>query len=1085
MMRKQSFMSRITSRCFISLLVVIFSSCSRAYLLERLDSEDSGVYFTNEIIDSDDLSILDYLYFYNGGGVGAGDFNKDGLQDLFFISNQGQNKLYLNQGDLVFKDVTEASGIRTSSSWNTGVSIVDINNDGWLDIYVNAVVGINGFTGHSELWINQKNGTFLERSKDFGLDLRLYSVSTVFFDYDKDGDLDAYVVNHGLHPDRNLEYSKNKRDSQLFPTNDRLLRNDDGYFIDVTLESGLVYGNIGYGLAAVTSDFNQDGWDDIYVSNDFYENDYFYLNQGDGTFKESLSSFFTQTSQFSMGVDFADLNDDSYPEIFTLDMLPKDEVALKRSIDENTIQSIRRRRKLGYIDQFPRNHLQLNYRGKSFRDIANKAGIEASDWSWSALLSDLNNDGNKDLYVTNGILRRPNDGDFIKYISSDQVSTTLNNTKILDAEAIKIMPEGLVSDKVYTGLGDLNFIDVSRDWVYGGMPDSSNSGLLLVDLDNDGDLEVVLNGTNQGASIYVNNTSEKSMGNYLKIQLKGPHLNTTGIGTKVYVFAKEKLFYDQFISTRGFLSSQAHEIHIGVGESVIDSAFVVWPDNSKQYFSAVPNSKIIVDYKEDNYSSFDDIKRFEDYKIRDTLNYKIFSRDYPEFDRERLLPLGITSTNPVVAKSDLNNDGIDDFYLGGSKGFPGSLWLSTSDSWEKFDIKSFINDSKYEDADAIFVDLDRDGDLDLFVASGGGEYREGSVFLEDRIYLNDGFLNFSRDKRTDNWLRKNSSKIVAADFDMNGYVDLFVGVRSVPGDYTLNSKSYIYFNHGGLLNDIKDINFKAKLSKVTGADTFDFNEDGILDLVLALEWEGLVFLENIGDGSFKDVTNYMATNVDGVWQSLKIFDFDNDNDLDLLVGNLGLNTRFEGNSDYPLRMCYGDFNSDGTSETVISIYNSDDYYPIDSFDVLKSQLNELKKLYPTYSSFAGTSTAELLKSLGTDDVDCLAIEELRSGVFINEEGNFNFLPLPDAFQHGPGTVINLLDDNQGFVFGGIKTDVAAIHGAMRSQPFIVYLDSLQSSIIPPKLFTNNSNLVPLKTNSNKEVFLALNLGAEVFIIESN
>ena len=1083
MMRVLNGMFRVISSHCVLIASVFFLGCSDATVLKKTSSEDTGIFFENTITEND-LNILDYLYFYNGAGVAAGDFNNDGLQDLFFVSNQHENRIYINRGDLKFIDITSSSGIKPVSNWNTGVSLVDINNDGWLDIYINAVVGINGFYGHNELWVNQKNGTFLEQSKDYGLDLSYYGVSTAFFDYDKDGDLDAYVVNHGLHPDRNFEYQKEGRISELMPMHDRLLRNDDGFFRDVTKNSGLVFDNIGYGLAVSIQDFDQDGWDDIYVSNDFYENDYFYVNQADGTFKESLSLFFTQTSQFSMGVDSKDLNNDSYPEILTLDMLPEDETALKSSIDDNTSQSIRRRRSLGYIDQFPRNHLQLNFNGRAFRDVASVAGIEATDWSWSGMFGDINNDGVNDLYISNGILRRPNDGDFIKYISSSQVNTTLNNTKILDETAIGMMPEGLISDKIYQGVDEnLRFIESSKEWVLDGLPNSSNAGLLLVDLDNDGDLEIVLNGTNEPASILLNRTSEISDFNYSKIRLEGYPKNSFGVGAKIYAFSKGKTFYEQLSTTRGFLSSQAPEIHLGLGEMTIDSAYVIWPNQIKQNFKPKINDTVIIHYQESE-EKFKPIQNagIGSYTV-DNLDFITFSNDYPEFDRERLLPLGITATNPVVATSDLNSDGIEDFYLGGSKGYPGSLWLSSQNSWNKIEIESFVFDRKYEDSDAVFFDINQDGYLDLFVASGGGEYREGSDLLEDRVYINNHNYSFDRGYLAKPQTSKNSSTVVVSDFDSNGFKDVFVGTRSVPGDYTKMASSHLYFNFDGKLSEVRELSLDVKLGKVTGASDLDLNRDGNMDLVIALEWERVVFLENDGLGNFTEVTPSSVSDVTGIWQSLEVHDYDHDGDLDLLLGNVGLNTRFETEPDHPMSLCFGDFNLDGVNESLVSIYKEDAYYPLESIDILKSQINELRKIYPSYSSFSGTNTSELIEALNSENIDCLEVSELRSGVFLNEDGFYVFSPFSDEFQNGPGSVIHQLKNGHGFIFGGVKTDVAAVQGAWRSQPFIIFTNQRDDIIsINPELFRDNTTLVPLNSSNDKHFLLATSLNSEVRII---
>jgi hypothetical protein len=1081
-----NFILRAIKNNGLFIIAALMVSCeSGDRMFSAISPESSGVLFSNSIDEDKKVSILDYLYYYNGAGVGSGDLNNDGLNDLFFVSNTGENKLFINQGNLKFKDETEKAGIYPISSWNTGVSLIDINSDGWLDIYVSSVVGINGFIGHNELWLNNQDGTFSEKSKLYGLDLQYYGVSASFFDYDKDGDLDVYIVNHGLHPENNYERQRNLvLADELLSSNDRLLRNDNNVYTDVTLESGLVYGNIGYGLDSVIADFNHDGWDDIYVSNDFYEDDYYYVNQGNGKFIESLSDYFTHTSQFSMGLDFADLNGDSYPELFSLDMLPEDEMVLKTSLDDSSPQTLRRRRFLGYTDQFSRNHLHLNYQGESFRDIAHFSNVEASDWSWSCLFSDLDNDGFKDLHITNGILKRPNDADFIKYISSEEIRNTLNNTSIIDKEVLEYMPEGRTMDKLYRGQPNLRFKEVSNQWLRAIQP-SSSSGLVHTDLDNDGDLELVINGTDESARIFKNNAQELFGNNFLKIQLTDVSNNVFGIGTKLYIYSANSLKYEQFFPFRGFGSSQPYEITVGLGTKSVDSILVVWPDGNKQIVEPRINELQTIQYSLNSESGFSlsEQSEFLEHGV-ELLDLVVQSTPYPEFDRERLLPLGITESTPVITVSDLNFDGIDDFYIGGTKGYAGSLWLSENNSWYKKNITSFTEDSVYEDSDAKFSDINRDGYLDILVASGGGEFREGSKQLEDRVYLNSGDNDFIR-VPNNKYPRLNSSKIVEGDFNNDGFQDFFIGNRSVPGDYTVSGESYFYKNHNGVLEAITNFEIPNSFGKVTGGVAIDIDKDGLLDLILSLEWDKIRVFRNLGDFKFTEATEELLEGPKGLWQSISLYDIDKDGDQEIIAGNIGLNTRLETSRKNPLRIYWGDFNDDSRHETIVGVYKEGKYFPLESYDNLTAQIPELRKTYPSYNSFAGKDMETLITSFQSSSYDVIEIEEFRSGYFKNQGGKYSFFPFDADFQMGPLLVLQSFDDGNSFIYGGIKRDLPPIQGVWDSQPFIIGNDLNSYLKLNPRASRFSSNLKAIIVKEGKHKFILASIGDTLKIIHPN
>ena len=627
------------SRALFFISILFLTSCHREGLVfVELDSSESGIDFFNAVQDSEKVNILDYLYFYNGGGVAAGDINNDGLEDLFFVSNLGPNKLYLNR-KLRFEDVSKQAKVEGVSTWNTGVTIVDINNDGWLDICVCAVVGIHGFMGQNELYINQKDGTFKEQASKYGLAIQNYSTSAAFFDYDKDGDLDMYLLNHGIHKTSNF-FGVDRRDSFSEMSSDKFFKNDDGFFIDVTKEANLFGGEVGYGLAVGIHDLNADGWDDIYVSNDFYEDDYLYINQKDGTFTEMSHESLSQTSQFSMGNDISDINHDGLADIITLDMLPEDEKILKNSLGEINYNSLISRRSLGYNDQFPRNHLQINTGKGKFLEIGLLANISATDWSWAPVFADFDNDGQKDLVISNGIYRRPNDADYIKYVSSEQIRTKINNTRLVDNLALEKMPKGDVENYYFKGNSNLRFEDVSDTWVQ--QQAGLSNGLVAADLDNDGDLDLVFNNFNANATVLKNKGNDN---NSMRVKFLGPPQNKFGLGTKLYAYANGKLFYEQLHTTRGFLSSFPHNIHIGLGTNKVDSIIVFWPDNKEERLYDFNNqNQLVFDYKNAIQPATKQFKLKNDLFVEQNIaqidhmnTEKVF-----RFNREKLMPYGMT-----------------------------------------------------------------------------------------------------------------------------------------------------------------------------------------------------------------------------------------------------------------------------------------------------------------------------------------------------------------------------------------------------------------------------------------------------------
>lgn len=1022
------------NRALFFISVLFLTSCNpEGQVFVELDPAKSGIDFFNAVKDNEKVNILDYLYFYNGGGVAAGDINNDGLEDLYFVSNLGPNKLYLNKGNLEFEDISKKAKIEGVSTWNTGATMVDINNDGWLDIYVCAVVGIHGFMGQNELYINQKDGTFKEQASAYGLAIQNYSTSTAFFDYDKDGDLDMYLLNHGIHKTSNF-FGVDRRDSFSEMSSDKFFKNDDGFFIDVTKEANLFGGEVGYGLAVGIHDLNADGWDDIYVSNDFYEDDYLYINQKDGTFTEMSHESLSQTSQFSMGNDISDINHDGLADIITLDMLPEDEKILKNSLGEINYNSLISRRSLGYNDQFPRNHLQINTGKGKFLEIGLLANISATDWSWAPVFADFDNDGQKDLVISNGIYRRPNDADYIKYVSSEQIRNKINNTRLVDNMALEKMPRGDVKNYFFKGNEDLRFKDVSSTWIR--QKAGLSNGLVTADLDNDGDLDLVFNNINATSTVLEN---KGNANNALKIKFVGNTKNRFGIGTKVYAYVNGKVFYEQLHPTRGFLSSFPHNIHIGIGESEVDSITVIWPDNKEERLYDMKNQNLLVfDYNNAIQPATKEFRLKNDLFVEQNIaqiDHINTEKSFPEFNREKLMPYGVTQEGTPIAIGDVNNDGKDDMFFGGTKGYTSVLYISSSDNSYLKTTHAFENEKKHEDTDAIFTDIDNDDDLDLFVVSGGGEFQGKSNYNKDRVYINDGNGNFSLSQSILPEYFHNGSVVVSSDFDGDGDQDYFVGSRSTTKSFGKAPESFLLINENSKLSIASDHPI-TQVGMVTDAILFDFDNDADKDLIIVSEWSEVKIFEN-DKGNLVDSTKKLFSDTPkGLWQSIELFDIDQDGIKEIIVGNVGLNTKFSASKSYPLKMYVNDFDSNGQTESIVAIAKNGDYYTIDSKDKMQGQMPELiRKKFSTYADFAGKTIEEIFGTSLLSRADQYIVDELQNGYFKLSGNRFTFNPLPTEFQWGPITKIKPLTikNIDHLILTGSKSDLPPYQGLWQSQ----------------------------------------------------
>jgi hypothetical protein len=1025
----------------IALALLLFVSCTKKenQLFEKLSPDMSNVKFTNQLDESKNISILDYLYYYNGGGVAMGDINNDGLVDIYFTSNQGKNKLYLNKGGNKFEDISVKAGVEGESDWQTGSIMADVNGDGYLDIYVCAVVGINGFEGHNELYINNKDNTFTESASEYGLDLDNYSTSAAFLDYDNDGDLDMYLLNHAVHSESSFGKAE-IRNKRSYECGDKLFQNNNGHFVDVSEKAGIFGGANGYGLGIAVSDFNLDGNPDIYVCNDFHEDDYYYLNNGDGTFTESMRNYFGHTSRFSMGVDAADINHDGFPDLMTLDMLPDDEKVLKSSAGDDNPQMLKyRTEKLGYHFQYTRNMLQINQGGKHFTEVALLSGVAATDWSWSTLFADYDQDGEQDIFVCNGIPKRPNDLDYVKYYSNENIKTKITTTKLLDKQALKKMPKGNVSNYIFQGGKDLQFKNRSNDWIEN---DSiiSNGGA-YADLDNDGDLDIVTNNLNSVASIYINKTNDKA--NYLKLKLRFGGKNTFGIGSKVISYVKGKKQYKEIQTTRGFQSSSEPIIHFGYGKiSQVDSVQIIWPDKTYQTLKNVKTNQTLT---------------IQPSKIRKTFNYAnlhpgilpIFKKsatnlgidfthqenDFVDFTAQKLIPYQRSDRGPATVVGDLNNDGKSDIFFGGAQGKQAAIYLQNNKGFTKKTFPSIVSDSIYEDASAVIGDFNGDHQNDLIVASGSGQY---AADLVHRLYLG----NTLAKSAFPDTKAMNASVIKTIDYDKDGDLDLFIGNNSKSNSFGKMPDCYLLNNNKGIFNIVQTKTFEG-VGMVTDAVITDFNKDGTQDLIVVGEWMKPKFFANT-KGNFKEVTESMLPdNQNGLWQSICAFDIDHDGDQDYLVGNWGMNSKFKANQEFPMKMYYDDFDTNGTFETIVAIEKKGNYYPTMGLDELAEEFSGmLKKKFNTYKSFAGKTLEEIFDPKMLEKAALYEVHNLKSGYLRNDKGKFTFVPFSNKMQVSPITSFVKTDFD-----GDGKEDVFAAGNYFGVTPFHSRFDGFSGALI--------------------------------------
>lgn len=968
-------------------------------LFTKVNKEESGINFRNKMEESLELNFLNYAYVYAGAGLAVGDIDKDGLEDIYFVSNMGPNKLYRNKGGLKFEDITAASKTQDFDGFSTGATMLDVNNDGWLDIYVSKAASLGNDEGRrNKLFVNQQDGTFSEEAKKWGIDDPGYTTQAYPFDYDKDGDLDLYVLNYRYDFRNNTRISGVIQSQIEEITSDQLYRNDGDRFTKVTGEAGIY--NKAWGLSVAIGDFNNDGWEDIYVANDFLEPDIIYENQGDGTFRDVIKERFNHISFNSMGSDYADLDNDLYPDLVTVDMLAENYARSKENMASMSTESFHQMVRVGYHHAYMANMLQYNMSNGLFKEASQMSGIVKTDWSWAPLLADFDNDGWKDIFITNGVLKDYTNQDFRTAL---RAKNARGEKATLEA-ALAMMPSQKLNNYIYRNNGDLSYTKMIDEW---GLNDPSfSNGAAYADLDNDGDLDLVVNNITGDIGLYRNNVNQ----NYVQVALEGPPSNKWGIGANVYVRNADQTQHQKLYVTRGYQSSVSAVLHFGLGDNTsVNEILVEWPDGKVSNVNNVSgNERITMSYS----NATDDRIAMKAYRASKKevpasnlgINYTHVENEFDDYALQLLLPQKQSTKGTGVVRSDVNGDGLDDIFVGNAAGAPAAMYIQNSDG--KFVPSNqalWAGEARYEDANALFLDVEGDGDMDLYVVSAGYELGENSPLLQDRLYVNNGAGIFSKSNNALPVMLTSGKGIAAGDYDKDGDTDIFVGGNVVPGKYPLSPKSYLLENQNGKFTDATPSNnVLSEIGMVSDVLFSDYDGDDDLDLFVVGEWMQPTFYENV-DGAFETTANVTGLeNTAGWWFSVTASDFDNDGDTDYVLGNLGKNNKFQPKKEKPIYIYAKDFDNNGSFDVALTKINEGKLVPVRGKECSSEQNPFLQEKIGSYKEFASLEFKDIYGEDRVKDAFKLTAHMFETVYLENlGGGNFNVVKLSNEIQSGP------------------------------------------------------------------------------------